>query len=96
MKIKVLYSKKNEKILKVDDIYLNSLYDAKREAKILIDGYKELLNNDVIHVIGFGMGYHIIELLNRIKDNQLIKVYDTNEKIYKQVKNEKQIGRAHV
>ena len=91
MKIEVLYSKKNEKILKVDDIYLNSLYDAKREAKILIDGYKELLNDDVIHVIGFGMGYHIIELLNRIKDNQLIKVYDTNENIYKQVKNEKQI-----
>ena len=40
MKIEVLYSKKNEKILKVDDVYLNSLYDAKREAKILIDGYK--------------------------------------------------------
>lgn len=28
------------------------------------------------------MGYHIIELLNRIKNNQLIKVYDTNENIY--------------
>ena len=53
MKIEVLYSKKNEKILKVDNIYLNSLYDAEREAKILIDGYKELLNDDVIHVIGF-------------------------------------------
>lgn len=37
------------------------------------------------------MGYHIIELINRIKDSQLIKIYDTNENIYKKVKSEKQI-----
>ena len=33
MKLEVLYSKKNEKILKVNNIYINSKYDTYLETK---------------------------------------------------------------
>ena len=91
MKIEFIHSKQCEKILKVNNIYLNSVYNAKKEAKVLIDGYKNLLNDDIIHVIGLGMGYHIVDLLDRVKENQTIKIYCTNEYIYNKVKNEQQI-----
>ena len=91
MKIEFIHSKQCEKILKVNNIYLNSVYNAKKEAKVLIDGYKNLLNEDIIHVIGLGMGYHIADLLDRVKENQIIKIYCTNKYIYNKVKNEQQI-----
>ena len=87
MKIEVLYSKKNEKILKVNNIYINSKYDASLEAKIFIDGYSHVLEDNVIHIIGLGLGYHVKEILKRIK-NKKIKIYILNKELYNFIKDE--------
>ena len=87
MKIEILYSKKNEKILKVNNIYINSKYDASLEAKRFIDGYSHVLEDNVIHIIGLGLGYHVKEILKRIK-NKKIKIYILNKEVYNFIKNE--------
>ena len=87
MKIEIVYSKKNQKVIKIDDVYLNSKYNTSIEAKKFIDGYKHVLNDEIIHVLGLGLGYHIKELL-KITNNKKIKIYILNTEVYNTLKNE--------
>ena len=81
MKIAVLKAKNDEKILKVGNCFINSSYNPSNEAKNFIKGYDHLLNDDIIHVIGLGLGYHIKEIIERTDNRQIIKVLDINENL---------------
>lgn len=93
MSIEVELSKNNEKVIKVDNIYLCSKYDPINEAKKLIDSYEHILNEEIIHVIGLGACHHIKEIAARINEEQIIKVYEENKEIYNLVEND--INKIH-
>lgn len=88
MEINILKAKNGEKILKVDNFYMNSSYNPTREAEVFIKGFNHLINDDVIHVIGLGLGYHIKELLKLCNDKQVIKVLDINENLKESIYHE--------
>lgn len=88
MNIEILLSKNDKKVIKVNNIYLCSKYDPIREANVLINSYKHILNEKIIHVIGLGAGYHIKELAERIEDNQIVKIYEEKREIYNLLEDE--------
>lgn len=98
MSIQILKAKNNEKVLKVGNFYVNSLYNPSREAESFIKGHSNLLSDEIIHVIGLGLGYHIKELINKTNERQIIKILDINENLksfiineVKELKNNKRI-----
>lgn len=58
------------------DIALHSKYDPMREAVRIVDNIKDLAEAHIIIVFGFGLGYHIEVLLQRLKKHQRIFVIE--------------------
>lgn len=67
--------------MKVGNFFINSSYNPTREAESFIKGFNHLLGDDIIHVIGLGLGYHIKEIIEKIDNRQIIKVLDINENL---------------
>lgn len=67
--------------MKVGNFFINSSYNPTRETESFIKGFNHLLSDDIIHVIGLGLGYHIKEIIEKIDNRQIIKVLDINENL---------------
>ena len=63
-------------------ILIHSAYDPVKEAKNLISGY-ELENSRLITVLGFGLGYHIKEILDTHPQIRLIIAIEPNLSLFK-------------
>ncbi|KYH34809.1 hypothetical protein CLTEP_12740 [Clostridium tepidiprofundi DSM 19306] len=82
--IEFIDTKENNLTINVNSILLHSKYYPIKESKVFIDNHIGLVKNkDVIVVYGLGMGYHIIELLNRVDSKCKIKVFDLDEELFK-------------
>ncbi len=61
--IKIVSSKTGSPSLRAGNISLHSLYDPEKEARVWVDHYREEIDRSVhIYVLGFGLGYHLLEL----------------------------------
>ncbi len=59
--------------LKVDNILLHSRYDPEKEAKEWVAYHEEKINNaSSIYVLGFGLGYHILELNGKTEKDIIV------------------------
>ncbi len=64
--LEVVPSKAGPPSLKAGGIALHSLYDPRREAREWVEHHREEIGNaSGIVVLGFGLGYHVAELLRR-------------------------------
>ncbi len=80
--IELVKSKKGIPSLRVSNISLHSLYDPVKEAITWVEHHaKELGNAGEIHVLGFGLGYHLLEL-SKASDRSII-VYEPRLDIIK-------------
>lgn len=65
-------------------IFLHSRYNPKREAMLFVE--KNYLKNNGVYIIyGLGLGYHIIELYNKLKEENEdfeIYVYESNLEVF--------------
>ncbi|WP_018249178.1 motility associated factor glycosyltransferase family protein [Orenia marismortui] len=84
-------TKNNSKTIKIANeetnkeyVYLHSKYDPEREAERIISK-SELNNATIIVVMGFGLGYHILELFEKVKStNKKLFVIEKNPLIIKE------------
>jgi len=59
--------------IKVDNVLLHSRYDPEKEAKEWVAYHEEMINNaSSIYVLGFGLGYHILELWGKTEKDIII------------------------
>jgi spore maturation protein CgeB len=64
--LEILETKTGMKSLRVDNSLLHSLYDPVKEAEEWVKHYEENINTgSLIFVLGFGFGYHILELCKK-------------------------------
>ncbi len=63
-------------------LLLHSTYDPLREAKNLIMGY-DLKDADFVVILGFGLGYHVREILTGYPQVKLILVVEPNPSFFK-------------
>ncbi len=64
--LEILETKTGMKSLRVDNSLLHSLYDPVKEAEEWVKHYEENINTgSSIFVLGFGLGYHILELCKK-------------------------------
>ncbi|WP_408955671.1 motility associated factor glycosyltransferase family protein [Natroniella sp. ANB-PHB2] len=68
--------------LKDKELLLNSHYNPRREAKRFIANYN-LEEVASIILIGFGLGYYVEELLNKLRRDQSLKIVVVNSDIFK-------------
>jgi spore maturation protein CgeB len=69
----VLYSRQNHPTLQVDNVTLHSIYDPVREAQDWADHYDgDITNAASIYVLGFGLGYHVMELCRRTEKEAVV------------------------
>jgi len=73
--------------LKIDEnppFYPHSPYNPEKEAIEFIEkSLDNLHENNVILILGFGLGYHVIELLKHIKDDKKILIFDSDSAMFK-------------
>ena len=75
--IEILNSKSGPPTLRVNKIYIHSLYGPVKEAAEWVKSYEQNISRaDNIVVFGFGLGYHLLELCNRTDKN--ITVFEPN------------------
>ncbi|MBU1487735.1 hypothetical protein KKH56_06795 [bacterium] len=77
-----LLAKDGRPTLRIDGILLSSLYAPAREAKRLLSK-ANLTSKDFIIVLGFGLGYHLLELLNLIGDKTKILIVEFRPDLFK-------------
>ncbi len=70
------------KIDKEREIYLNSKYNPITEATRFIKNNVDFSKEDFL-IIGFGLGYHIEEILNELKENQRLFIVVVNLDVFK-------------
>jgi len=71
--LEIVDSKTGIPSMKVDNILLHSLYDPEKEAKEWVAYHEEKINNaSSIYVLGFGLGYHILELSRKTEKDIII------------------------
>ncbi|OQY06619.1 MAG: hypothetical protein B6I28_06195, partial [Fusobacteriia bacterium 4572_132] len=70
------------KIDKTREIYLNSKYNPKKEAERFVKNNVDFSKKDFL-VIGFGLGYHIEEILSKLKIDQRIFIVIVNLDVFK-------------
>lgn len=64
--LEILETKTGLKSLRVENILLHSQYDPVKEAEEWVKHYEESINTgSLIFVLGFGLGYHILELCKK-------------------------------
>lgn len=68
--IEVLNTKTRTPTLRMRGILLHSLYDPEKEAIRLIERHN--LDKELFIILGFGLGYHVLELAKRVKGKILI------------------------
>ncbi len=64
-------------------VFLHSKYDPGKEAAQLV-GRKALKPGDMVLVLGFGLGYHVAEVLRVIGDNAKVVVIEPNKEIFRE------------
>ncbi len=83
----VIMAKNQTPTLKVQfagkEVFIHSSYDPQKEAQRWTDEM-DLKPGDILIVFGFGLGYHIIELLNKAPANARIIVVEPNTAFIKQ------------
>lgn len=79
--IQTVRCKTGEKGLRFSKKTLQSLYDPKGEARRLVGDLD--LHKDLIIVLGFGPGYHILEIIRRAREDALIIVIEARVEILK-------------
>lgn len=79
--VEVIKARNNDYTLKYDDYYIHSKYNPVNEADIFINKNKELINKEVVVVIGLGLGYHIEAILRNNPDIKKIIVFEYSEEI---------------
>ncbi|MDI3547001.1 MAG: hypothetical protein PWR10_653 [Halanaerobiales bacterium] len=85
--LKLVKTKNEEFTVKVnvkdrEDIFLHSLYNPQREAIRFADS-QDLTGKKSIVLIGFGLGYHVEEILSRLKREQALNIIVPNLDIFK-------------
>ncbi|HVJ50748.1 motility associated factor glycosyltransferase family protein [Desulfitobacterium sp.] len=81
--IQILKAQNGQPTLTIDNVLLHSKYDPAREAIALIDHHKTLYQGkDRVVVYGFGLGYHIKELLKRINPDCKLYVFEADLAIF--------------
>ncbi|MHB1392778.1 MAG: motility associated factor glycosyltransferase family protein [Clostridia bacterium] len=83
--VEVLYSKTAFPIVRYNNMYISSAYDPEREAVTRVNGIDNLNASTMVVSFGFGMGYELRELCNRVYSNPatLIIAIVCNLKIFK-------------
>jgi hypothetical protein len=72
--IKVEYTKEGHPVPIVNGVYLHSIFDPINEAKKFVtSNEKKIKTSENILVLGLGFGYHIEEIINYAKDNNVTK-----------------------
>jgi len=62
----IVNSRSERPSLKVNGVAIHSLYDPEKEAEVWVKHHEpEFENADVVYVLGFGLGYHILALCRR-------------------------------
>lgn len=65
-----------------DMILLHSKYNPVREAVRLVDGYQIKITSNIA-ILGFGLGYHVLELIRRPSRRDLVMICEKNTAIVK-------------
>lgn len=84
--LELIPTKRGPKSIRIKGKILHSLYDPLREAEQLV--LKVDLKKDLVVVFGFGLGYHIFEILKRVKKETLIIIFEENVAIFKKALSE--------
>jgi len=83
--IKIEKNKNNNIVVKINNndkkIYLHSKYDPVGEAQKYISSL-EIKDRTIIICFGFGLGYHIRELIKRCTEKNVIYVYEPNIELF--------------
>ncbi len=79
--LELITTKRGPKSIRVKGKILHSLYDPLHEAEQL--ALRTNLDNDLVIVFGFGLGYHVFEILKRVKKETLIIVFEESVAIFK-------------
>lgn len=74
-------SKTGIKTIKYNNRYIHSKYDPKREAENFANGNLELIKKPVITLYGLGLGYHIIEIAKKMKEDSILYVFEWNDEL---------------
>lgn len=77
-----LLAKDGHPTLRIDGVLLSSLYHPAKEAKRLVEK-ASLTGKDFIIVLGFGLGYHLLELLNLVGDKTKILIIEFRPDLFK-------------
>ncbi len=85
--VKIITSKSNHLVPKVDNIELHSTYDPQKEASALKLKYVEKIkNNKFILVLGLGFAYHVDQILTELKkyhqNHYKILIIEQNSAVY--------------
>ena len=68
--IEILRSRNAYPIPRVNGVMIHSNYDPLKEAVAFVNSYESLIRSqDIILVMGYGFGYHVDEIVKRIKDD---------------------------
>lgn len=83
--VEVLYSKTAFPVVRYNNMNISSVYDPIREAVTRVDNVDNLNASTLVVCFGFGMGYELREICNRVYSNPaaLIVVIICNLKIFK-------------
>ncbi len=80
--IKSINSKIDKPTIKYNGVYVHSLYDPIKEAKKLVQ-IKTKENISLVFVMGLGYGYHVLELLEQLKEQPcLIFIFEQSEELF--------------
>lgn len=85
--VKVITSKSNHLVPKIDNIELHSIYDPQKEANVLRLKYiDKIKKNNSILVLGLGFAYHIDQIITELekhhKRNYKLLIVEQNSAIY--------------
>jgi hypothetical protein len=86
-KIEFVETREENETLRVDNIFIHSKYYPSKEAEIFIDNNKKIYTDKkAIVVYGLGLGYHIHELLKRIRSDTKVYIFDMDEELISETK----------
>lgn len=82
-KIEFIDTKEKNKTVRVDSMFIHSKYYPQSEAVTFLDNNRKIYEgkNEVV-VYGIGLGYHINELLKRIKFDTKVYIFDVDFELF--------------
>ncbi|GAV22543.1 motility associated factor glycosyltransferase family protein [Carboxydothermus pertinax] len=83
-KIEVLLAKNNKNhTLKINNIFLHSAYNPVKEAETFAKkNLEKLKDRQLVVVYGFGLGYHVREILKMLNQNAELHVFDIDHEVF--------------